>query len=406
MSKSLFTNRSFLFVWAGNWISELGGAFGTFCNSILVYQQTGSTMALGGMWLLYLIPSLILQLFIGPFIDRWSRKWIMIFSQWARGVIFLIPLLALATGGFHVWDIFVVQMVIGLITPLYTPANQAITPSIVPEEKLKSANAAIDGTVRIMTFLAPALGGMAVEAAGVKPTLIFVCSMLLISGTLLLFIEERRVQQPVRKTWLQQFSQGITYFFKQRLIVWLGIFLAFVQFGVGVTMVVTLPYITKVLSGTYAQYGYFMASFPLGYAAGALLIGKMKSASRRMLMLGALVTGGLTYIFLGFNTNIYFSFGTEAIAGVAMAIFGVHNMTLCQQIVPNEMMGKVFSVRLFIIRGALPLGVSAGSLLSEHWGIRPLYILIGSIICLVSVLGILLPYFSFMDEESVEKAAS
>jgi predicted MFS family arabinose efflux permease len=70
------------------------------------------------------------------------------------------------------------------------------------------------------------------------------------------------------------------------------------------------------------------------------------------------------------------------------------------------MMGKVFSVRLFIIRGALPLGVSAGSLLSEHWGIRPLYILIGSIICLVSLLGILLPYFSFMDEESEEKAAS
>jgi MFS family permease len=406
LHKNLLTNRSFLFVWAGNAISELGGAFGTFCNSILVYQQTGSTMALGGMWLLYFIPSLILQLFIGPFIDRWSRKWIMIFSQWARGVIFLIPLLALVTGSFHTWDIFVVQMVVGLITPLYTPANQAITPSIVPEEKLKSANAAIDGTVRLMTFLAPAIGGMVVEAAGVKPTLIFVCAMLLMSGTLLLFIKERRVQHTIRKTWLQQFRDGITYFFKQRLIVWLGIFLAFVQFGVGVTMVVTLPYITKVLSGTYAQYGYFMASFPLGYAAGTMLVGKMEYKSRRMLMLGALVIGGLTYIFLGVNHNVYFALVTEAIAGVAMAVFGVHNMTLCQQIVPNELMGKVFSVRLFIIRGALPLGVSAGSILSGHWGIRPLYILIGSIICLVSFLGMCLPYFSFMDEENVEEAAS
>ncbi|PMX99453.1 MFS transporter, partial [Pseudomonas sp. MPR-R5A] len=76
-------------------ISELGGAFGTFCNSILIYQMTGSTAALGSMWLLYFIPSLLLQLFIGPFIDRWSRKWLMISTQWIRGFIFLLPLILL-----------------------------------------------------------------------------------------------------------------------------------------------------------------------------------------------------------------------------------------------------------------------------------------------------------------------
>ncbi len=68
MGNQLVKNRSFLFVWMGNSISELGGAFGTFCNSIIIYQLTHSTAALGSMWLLYFIPSLILQLFIGPFI--------------------------------------------------------------------------------------------------------------------------------------------------------------------------------------------------------------------------------------------------------------------------------------------------------------------------------------------------
>lgn len=49
-------------MWIGSAISELGGAFGTLCNSILVYELTGSEMALSSMWLLYFIPSLILQL--------------------------------------------------------------------------------------------------------------------------------------------------------------------------------------------------------------------------------------------------------------------------------------------------------------------------------------------------------
>lgn len=48
-------------------------------------------------------------------------------------------------------------------------------------------------------------------------------------------------------------------------------FLAFVQFGVRVTMVTTLPYITEELGVTYAEYGYFMAGFPIGYIVGAIL---------------------------------------------------------------------------------------------------------------------------------------
>ncbi|MEE3953462.1 MFS transporter [Peribacillus frigoritolerans] len=403
MSNNLLKNRQFLIVWIGNVISELGGAFGTFCNSVLIYQLTNSTMALGSMWLLYFLPSLILQLFIGPFIDKWSRKWIMIVSQWTRGLIFFIPLVSLVVGNLDSWHIFVVQIIVGLITAIYTPANQAITPTIIPKDQLSAANAYIDGTVRLMTFSAPILGGVVIEYTGVIPTLIFVCGILITSGTLLLFIQETRSFQNVRKSWLEQFIEGISYFFKQPVIVWLGIFLAYVQFGVGVTMVVTLPYITNELSGSYVEYGYFMASFPLGYVIGSIFVGKIKNKSRRVLMLGALVIGGLTFISLGFNHSIVFALITEVIAGIAMAFFGVHNITIFQQTVPNELMGKVSSVRLFIIRGVMPLGVLAGSFLSEIWGIRPLYFFIGSIICTVSLLGIILPYFKIIDNTYISK---
>ena len=399
----ILTNRSFVVVWLGNAISELGGAFGTFCNSVLIYQLTNSTMALGSMWLMYFIPSLLLQLIIGPFIDKWSRKWTMIFSQYIRGVIFLLPLLSLYTGNLETWHIYAVQIIIGLITPIYTPANQALTPTLVSKEQLSTANAYIDGTVRLMTFFAPIMGGFVVEYVGAKVTLMIVSTFLILSGTLLLFIHEETREQKIRSSWLSQFLEGFSYFFKQQIIVWLGVFLAFVQFGVGVTMVINLPYITNELSGSYTDYGYFMAGFPLGYVFGSMIVGKVKYKSRRVLMLGALVIGGLTFISLGLNTSIIFAIFTEVIAGIAMAFFSVHNITLCQQIVPNNYMGQVSSVRLFIIRGTMPLGVLAGSFLGELFGIRPMYFLIGTIISLVSLIGILLPYFKFMDEVEVEK---
>lgn len=407
MDKPILKNRSFVFVWLGNAISELGGAFGTFCNSILIFQMTGSTLALGSMWLLYFIPSLILQLFIGPFIDRWSRKWIMVFSQWTRCLIFLIPLIAVFTGTLEPWHIFVVQVIVGLISPLYVPANQAITPTIVSEKQLQSANAYIDGTVRLMTFLAPVTGGVVIEFVGVTPTLVLVSSLLLVSGVLLLFIEEKRVMKRERKLWLVELTEGITYFFKQRLIVWLGFFLAFVQFGVGVTMVTTLPYITEELSGSYADYGYFMAGFPIGYIVGAIIVGKLVTRSRRFLMLGSLVIGGFTFIALGFNQSILLAIATEVIGGIAMAVFSIHNTTIVQKAVPQHLMGKIFSVRLLIIRGAMPLGILLGGILSELWGVRPMYFFIGSIISIISLAGMLIPYFSFIDEpKNSDEAAS
>ncbi|WP_368901147.1 MFS transporter [Oceanobacillus oncorhynchi] len=397
---SIFKNRSFLSIWIGNGISELGGAFGTFCNSILIYQLTGSTLALGSMWLLYFIPSLVLQLFIGPFIDRWSRKWILIFSQMARGFVFLVPLFALWTDSLLPWHVYFVQIIIGLITPLYVPANQAITPSIVAKGQLETANAYLEGTARLMTFTAPFLGGVVIEYLSVLPTMVLVSTLLLLSGFTLLFIQETRIQQKTRAPWIKEFTEGITYFFRKRVIVWLGIFLGFVQFGVGVTMVTTLPYITEELSGSYAAYGYFMAGFPVGFILGSILVGKIKYKSRRKLMLGALFIGGLTFVFLFFNTSILLGILTEVIGGVAMAVFAIHNTTICQKIIPHHLMGKIFSVRLLIIRCMMPLGVLAGGYLSDMWGVRPLYLLIGMVISTTSLLGILLPYFKFIDEDA------
>ncbi|WP_152655717.1 MFS transporter [Oceanobacillus sp. CFH 90083] len=403
MKTTIFRNKSFLSIWIGNGISELGGAFGTFCNSILVYQLTGSALALGSMWLLYFIPSLVLQLFIGPFIDRWSRKWILIFSQLARGFVFLVPLFALLTETLLPWHIYLVQIIVGLITPLYVPANQAITPSIVAKEQLEAANAYLEGTARFMTFTAPFLGGIVIEYIGVMPTMLLVCTLLLLSGFTLLFIQETRIPQKARASWIKEFTEGITYFFTKRVIVWLGIFLGFVQFGVGVTMVTTLPYITEELSGSYAEYGYFMAGFPVGFILGSVLAGKIKYRSRRRLMLGALFIGGLTFIFLFINTSVSLGILTEIIGGIAMAVFGIHNTTICQKIIPHHLMGKIFSVRLLIIRCMMPLGVLAGGFLSEIWGVRPLYLLIGMVISTASLLGILLPYFKFIDADIENK---
>ena len=68
------------------------------------------------------------------------------------------------------------------------------------------------------------------------------------------------------------------------------------------------------------------------------------------------------------------------------------------------MIGQVFSVRLFFIRCYAIRCVSRG-ILSEMWGVRALYVIIGAVICVTSLIGMLLPYFKFLDEAIEKKSA-
>lgn len=116
-----------------------------------------------------------------------------------------------------------------------------------------------------------------------------------------------------------------------------------------------------------------------------------------MWLFSSLFTGGLTYFVLAFNESIYFAVTTEIIGGAAIAVFNIHNITVYQQIIPNHLIGKVISVRLLIIRAVMPLGIIFGGVMSEIFGIQPLYFIIGLFIMFSALLGIVLPYFHFMN---------
>src|SRR5699024_1405136 len=150
---------------------------------------------------------------------------------------------------------------------------------------------------------------------------------------------------------------------------------------------------------SYSEYGYFMAGIPLGYFILAILIPGNKIKNRRLLMLRTLLNSGKTFFYLFFHYNIYIAITTEIMFAIAIAIFSIHNTTICQQVIPNRLMGKVFSVRLLIIRGTMPLGILIGGVISESLGIRPLYLFIGLLISIVAFIGLTFPYFQFIDNK-------
>ncbi|WP_052345726.1 MFS transporter [Paucisalibacillus sp. EB02] len=383
-------NRSsFRSIWLGNATSELGGALFTACNSILIYQLTGSATALGSVWLVYYIPSFLMQLFIGPYVDRWSRKWIMINCQFVRMILASILLISIYLDTFTIAFIFLVQVIVGVIMPIFAPANQAILRTVIEREYLSKANASLDSTRQVMVIMGPVISGVFVDYLAVEWVLLIITVAFLLSSVMLLTVNEDYQRITIRKPWIHEFREGLHTYFNHRLLVWLGVFFGFVQFGVGVTVVTTLPFITATLDQSVFSYGIFMAGFPIGYLIGAFIQNRLSNLDGVGILFTALFIGGCTYLSLGITPWYVLAVGTEIIAGIVIAIFNIYNITLIQQVIPNHLMGKVTSVRLLIMRTMMPLGILFAMVTVPFIAIRFLYVLIGSVICITALGGYL-----------------
>ncbi|WP_010096539.1 MFS transporter [Ornithinibacillus scapharcae] len=380
-------NPSYRSVLLSSTTSELGGALFTACNSIVIYELTGSASALGSIWLMYYFPSFFMQLFIGPYVDRWSRKKIMIHCQIIRMLLAIVLLMSLILDAYTIALIYIIQIIVGLIMPIFTPANQAILPTILNNEDLTRANASLDSIRQVMVITGPLLSGLFVDYFAIEWVLLLITIAFAVSAGLLVIIQENYQQNKVRKKWITEFQEGLHYFFAQRIIVLLGVFLGFVQFGVGVTIVTTIPFITTILEQPYSAYGIFMAGFPLGYLIGAFIKQRLENPDGLGILFTSLMIGGCTYLSLGFTPWYSLGVVTEIIAGIVIAIFNIHYVTLIQILIPNHVMGKVTSVRLLIMRTMMPLGILFATLTTTFISIRVLYIIIGCVICVSATLG-------------------
>jgi predicted MFS family arabinose efflux permease len=299
------------------------------------------------------------------------------------------------------WPFYLTSLINGLIQPLYVPASQSLLPAIVKKEQLLQATSYLDAVLRTAMICGPVLGGVIVASLEGTWSLVLVAAGFALSGLLLLGspIHQEKKADPTQ-SWVTMFLAGLRVFQEKPLLLWLGIFLAVVQFAVGITLVLTIPYMVDELHGSSLHVGIFKAGFPLGYLFGSLLVPQLSRHFRvkHGLMLGSIAIGGTTFIALGFVENLYLAVGIEVIAGLAAPFFHVHSTNLYQLSVPPELMGRVLSVRLLIMRMTMPLGVWLGSLLGESVGIRPLYVGMGLLIVAVALLGLFLPYFRTLSQ--------
>jgi MFS family permease len=191
----LRSNRSFRRLWWGQVISELGNWFNFIAGLGLVrLMSRGGAAATTIIILARLVPFTLFAPLAGAFVDRWSRRKVMIVSDLARVVIALGFLLVHRAE--DLWIAYLCTALLSLFHAFFEAAKNAAVPNITGERDLLAGNALMYSSRFLLMSFGAALGGWTAATVGYKAAFIVNAVSFLGSAFSVWLIPEQETKQP------------------------------------------------------------------------------------------------------------------------------------------------------------------------------------------------------------------
>jgi MFS transporter, DHA3 family, macrolide efflux protein len=399
--------RRFFTLWIGQAFSLLGSQLVQFAIIWHLTQQTHSATTLAIASMMGLLPQVLLSPFIGTWVDRGNRRWILVFADATVALATLVLVFLFASGWVQTWEIYVVLFIRAVAGGFHQSAFGASVVLLVPRQhlaRIQGLNQALQGGMNILS--AP-LGAFLLSFLPMPAILGIDVGTALLAITILLFIQIPQPQRAasVQSTFWQDFASGFHYIITWRgLVVLLGLVMV-INFFFSALEPLTPLLITNHFQGSAGELGWWLSSFAVGTVLGGLLLGIWGGFKRRVItaQLG-LVLAGLSTIVVGRVPADLFWIGLAANAMVGFLlpiINGSYGATLQSVIVPN-MQGRVFA---FIMSAAMlisPLALMIAGPFADAFGIQAWFLLTGISCTLMGTLGFLSTDVMHMEGRTTE----
>jgi MFS family permease len=352
---SLFVHRAFIQLW----FARLAGTAGSQMLMVAVgwqmYDLTGSAWDLGLVGLLQFVPALALVLVAGHVVDRHHRARIVSVCLAVQMAVAL-TLLAGSAGAWATRELLLaLSVVLGAVRAFQMPAQQALTPQLVPAEVLPRALAFSSAGMQGAIIAGPALGGL-IYIAGAQATYACCAALFLTASVLCGLIRYHHAAPPREPVTLQTLLAGVHFVFQRKVVLGaISLDLFAVLLGGAVAL---LPiYAKDILQVGPWGLGLLRAAPAVGALVMSIALTRWPVRRRTgPKLLGAVAVFGAAMLVFGLSTSFFLSLAALAVSGAADMVSVVIRQTLVQLETPNEMRGRVSAVNSVFIGGSNQLG--------------------------------------------------
>ncbi len=212
-------NRNFRNLLAGQFISELGNWFNFIAGLGLVrVVSEASPMAAGILFVCRILPFALFSPLAGTFVDRFSRRTVMIVSDLLRVAIALLFLSVSSAD--DLWVAYAATALLSTFGAFFDGAKNAATPNLTGKEGLLAGTALMFSTRFLLMAIGSALGGWAAYFFGYQIAFIINAASFLISAWTVWLIPEEAVKEkeewktgskPERESFWFELKEGFRY---------------------------------------------------------------------------------------------------------------------------------------------------------------------------------------------------
>ncbi len=385
-----FQSTNYKLYFSGQLVSMIGTWMQIVAQSWLVLQLTESVFLIGLVMALSTLPTLLFTLFGGVIVDRFPKKEILFYTQFAAMVLALTLGVLTIFHWIAIWEICVIAFLLGTVNAVDAPARQAFVTELVDRDQLPSAIALNSGVFNTARVIGPSIAGVLIAVIGtggafILNALSYVAVILALRKITIDEVFSKNTSKP-----LDAIKEGITYSFTHPIIRTLFIIIAIVSiFGWSYTTV--LPVIAKKdFHVGAAGLGYLYAASGLGSLLATVLIALYsKKISPLYFIIGGTLVFSISIFLFSFSTDINTASILLFFSGFGLLSFASQSNTTIQTLVKSEFRGRVMSIYVLMFIGLTPLGNFQIGLISEYWGV-PFALRAGAAIVLVAGLTVFL----------------
>jgi MFS family permease len=377
----LWRDREFLKLWAGQGISEIGSQVSQLALPTIAILLLGATpFQVGLLAALETLAFPVLGLVAGVYVDRTSRRPIMIACDLGRMLALASVPIAFALNVLAMPQLYVVALITGVGTVFFAVAYQSYLPALIPRADLVEGNTKLQVTGSVAQMAGPALAGFLIQLVGPARAVAADATSFLVSVASLLWIRRpepspKPATESGRRGFLSEMWEGIQVVFGTPTIWKIAGSTSTSNLGSSVFFAVYLIFAYRVLHLSPGTIGVIFGAGAVGGLLGAL------SASwiARRIGLGptlfvTIVIGGLAAILVPiaqFGLAVPLLLAATVVVSFTNPVYNINQVSLRQAITPDRVQGRMNATVRTIIWGTMPIGAFIGGVIGSTYGLMP-----------------------------------
>ncbi|MEU8919699.1 MFS transporter [Kitasatospora sp. NPDC048545] len=398
-------SRDFRYLWTSGCVTSFGSFLTLVAVPMQIKELTGSSLAVGLIGAVELVPLIVFGLWGGALADALDRRKLVLRAEAALGLLAGLLLVNALLPHPLLWPIYLVAALVAAADGLQRPALDSLTPRLVPHRHLAAAFALKSLYHNAASVAGPALAGVVVAFAGVQTA--YALDVLTFAASLLLLVRIRAVPPATgaERPSVRAVLTGVRYAWSRKDL--LGTYAIDVCAMLFAYPVAVFPFLASDLGADWALGPMYAAS-----AAGALLVGATSGWTSRVhrhgrLLVVAAVGWGAAMALAGLSGSVWVVLLGLALAGGADEISGLARSTMWNQSIPDGVRGRMAGVELLSYSVGPQLGQVRAGTVAGLVGVRAA-VWTGGVACVVAVLAVAaaLPRLLAYDDRTDPHAAA